>query len=145
MSAALRKGRRSNMVFVETEVNSDRAPVVKILLAIDDYNQLMVEKNPYDFNAYKIFNYDSLTKTVSQLADFVNGKYIIYNEPLFNQYYLKPLKQDKKLVKDLQNFIKGDHNMDGFKKFTIKFICFKRRVNINVTKLIRKTKRAIWE
>jgi hypothetical protein len=133
------------MVFIETEVNSEKPAVVKVLLTIDDYNQLMVEKTPYEPNTFKIFNYDSLTKTTSQLANFVDGKYIIYNEMLFDEYYLKPLKNNKKMVKELQSFIRADYNMDGFKKFNIKFSCFRRRVNISVTKFIRKTKRVIWE
>lgn len=131
------------MIFIETEVNSGKPSTIKVLLTIDDYNQLMIEKAPHELNTFKIFNYDSLTKTRSQLANYTNGKYTIYNEMLFNQYYLKPLKEDKKMVKELQAFIKADYDMDGFKKFIIKFSCFKRRVNISVTKLIRKTKHGI--
>jgi hypothetical protein len=132
------------MIFTETELDLKRAPITKVLLTIDEYNELVIEKHPYDCNNFKIFNYDSLTKTTSQLADFINGKYEIYNQNLFNEYYLKPMKRNKKLVKDLQSFIRQDHTMNGFKHINIKFSCFKRRVNINVTKFLRKTKKNIW-
>ena len=61
------------------------------------------------------------------------NKYI-YNEMLFDEYYLKPLKKDKKMVKDLQAFIRADYNMDGFKKFNIKFSCFKRRERLDTSR-----------
>lgn len=141
VTTKLRK--ENKMVFIETEINSQRPQNIKVLLTIDEYNQLMVEKAPYEKNSFKIFNYDALTKTTSHLADFSEGKYVIHNEILFGEYYLKPLKNNKKMVKDLQSFIKADYDMDGFKKLTIKFSCFKRRVNISVTRLIRKTKYGI--
>jgi hypothetical protein len=132
------------MVFIETEVNSGESVVVKVLLKIDDYNELTIEKTLYENNIFKIFNYDSLTKTTSHLADFIKGQYIIYNEILFDQYYIKPLKNDKKMVKELHAFTKADYNMDGFKEFSVKFNCFRRRVNNKITKLIKKIKRVIW-
>lgn len=132
------------MVFIETEVNSGKSVVVKVLLKIDDYNELTIEKTLYENNIFKIFNYDSLTKTTSHLADFIDGQYIIYNEILFDQYYIKPLKNDKKMVKELHTFIIADYDMDGFKEFSIKFNCFRRRVDNKITKLIKKIKRVIW-
>jgi hypothetical protein len=133
------------MLYTETDLDLRRAPVTKVLLSVDDYNQLIVEKNPREENTFKILCFDGLTRTTCELADFVNGKYTVYNDNLFNEYYVKPMKRDKKLVKELNSFIKADYTMDHLKQFNIKFRCFRRRVNISVTKFIRKTKRVIWE
>lgn len=131
------------MLYVETNLNSQKSATLKVLLSIDEYNQLIVEKIQHEQNSFKILNHDALTKTTSQLADFINGKYVIYNPSFFNQYYLKPLKDDKRMLKELQSFMKADYDIDGFKRFDIKFKCFKRRFNISITKFFRKTKNGI--
>ena len=133
------------MLYTETDLDFKRAPIVKVLLAVDDYNQLVVERNPYETNTFKILSFDALTRTTSELADYNNGKYTIYNDNLFNEYYIKPMRRDRKLVRQLNAFIKADYTMDHLKQFNIKFKCFKRRINISVTRFIKKTKRAIWE
>lgn len=133
------------MLYTETDLNLRRAPITKVLLAVDDYNQLVVERNPYETNIFKILCFDSLTRTTSELAIYDNGKYTIYNENLFNEYYIKPMRRNKKLVKEFTAFIKTDYKMDHLKQFNIKFKCFKRRINISVTRFIKKTKRAIWD
>jgi len=127
------------MIFTETDLDLKRAPITKVLLTIDDYNELIIEKHPYDFYNFRILNYDSLLKTTSHLADYSNGKYKIHNQNLFNEYYLKSMKNNKKLVRDLHSFIREDHMVNGFKNINIKFVCFRRRFNINITKLFRKT------
>jgi hypothetical protein len=118
------------MIYTETNLDFRHAPVTKVLLAVNDYNQLVVERNPYETNTFKILSFDSLTRTTSELADYKNGKYTIYNDNLFNEYYVKPMRHDKKLVKQLNAFIKADYTMDHIKQFNIKFKCFKRRINI---------------
>jgi hypothetical protein len=133
------------MLYTETDLDFRRAPITKVLLAVDDYNQLVVERNPYETNTFKILCFDALTRTTSELADYKNGKYTVYNDNLFNEYYIKPMRRDRKLVRQLNAFIKADYTMDHLKQFNIKFKCFKRRINISVTRFIKKTKRAIWE
>jgi hypothetical protein len=131
------------MLYTETDLNLKHSPVTKVLMSVDDYNQLVVERNRYDKSIFKILCFDSLTRTTSELAEYNGGKYTVYNENLFNEFYLKPMRTDKKLVKELQAFIKADYNMDHLKEFNIKFKCFRRRINISITKFIRKTKNGI--
>ena len=133
------------MLYTETDLDFKRAPIVKVLLAVDDYNQLVVERNPYETNTFKILSFDAYTRTTSELADYNNGKYTIYNDNLFNEYYIKPMRRDKKMIRELNSFIRADYKMDHLKQFNIKFKCFKRRINISVIRFIKKTKRAVWD
>lgn len=125
--------------------NIDRLEPTKVLFLTDDENQLYVKRIYYHHSLFKIYNYDSITKTNYELADYQCGKYTIFNKALFNRYFVKTLKDNPRLAKTFHNFIKKDFNIDDFKEFTIKIKCFRRRINIRIIKLIRKTKKVIWE
>jgi hypothetical protein len=116
----------------------------KILILSDDDNQLCVKKISQHIPIFRIYVYDDLTKTNYELADYERGKYTIFNNTLFNLYFIARLKNNPALAKSFNSFI-IENEPDSFKEFNIKLRCFRRRVNIRVIRLLRKTKKAIWE
>jgi len=116
----------------------------KILILSDDDNQLCVKKISQHIPIFRIYVYDDLTKTNYELADYERGKYTIFNNTLFNLYFIARLKNNPALAKSFNSFI-IENEPDSFNEFNIKLRCFRRRVNIRVIRLLRKTKKAIWE
>jgi hypothetical protein len=123
----------------------DKFEPTKVLFLTDDENQLCIKKMYYHNSLFKIYNYDITTKTNYELADYQNGKYTVFNQFLFNLYFLKPLKNNPKLARAFHDFVRTDFNAGEFREISVKFKCFRRRINIRVIKLLRKTKKAIWE
>jgi hypothetical protein len=123
----------------------DKFEPTKVLFLTDDENQLCIKKMYYHNSLFKIYNYDIMTKTNYELADYQNGKYTVFNQFLFNLYFVKPLKNSPKLARAFHDFVRTDFNAGEFKEISVKFKCFRRRINIRVIKLLRKTKKAIWE
>jgi len=123
----------------------DKFEPTKVLFLTDDENQLCIKKMYYHNSLFKIYNYDIMTKTNYELADYQNGKYTVFNQFLFNLYFVKPLKNSPKLARAFHDFVRTDFNTSEFKEISVKFKCFRRRINIRVIKLLRKTKKAIWE
>jgi hypothetical protein len=123
----------------------DKFEPTKVLSVSDDENQLCVKKLYQHENLFRIYNYDAINRANYELADYQNGKYTIFNEALFNLYFVKKLKANPKLAKAFNTFVTTDFEPNNFKEFNIKFQCFRRRVNIRVIRLLRKTKKAIWE
>lgn len=117
----------------------------KVLCLTDDYNQLCIKKMYYFDNTYKIYTFDILTRTHHELADYCDGVYTIHNEVLFNKLFLKTMRENRRVFGSFKRFIHTDFKQNGFKEFTLKFICFKRRINIKINKIINKTKRIINE
>lgn len=114
------------------------------LILCDDDTQLCVKKLSPNDTVFRIYTYDNLTKANYELADYQKGKYTIFNETLFNLYFIGKLKDNPRLARSFHNFIVANQPGD-FKEFNIRFRCFKRRVNIKVIRLLRKTKKVIWE
>ena len=114
------------------------------LILCDDDTQLCVKKLSPNDTVFRIYTYDNLTKANYELADYQKGKYTIFNETLFNLYFIGKLKDNPRLARSFHNFIVANQPGD-FKEFNVKFRCFKRRVNIKVIRLLRKTKKVIWE
>lgn len=117
----------------------------KVLSSNDDDNQLCVKRLYYRDNVFRIYNYDAMTKTSYELADYQNGKYTIFNKTLFNSYFVKQLKDNPRLARSFNNFVRKDFNTSEFKEFSVKIKCFRRKINIRIIKLLRKTKTAIWD
>jgi hypothetical protein len=114
------------------------------LILCDDDTQLCVKKLSPNDTVFRIYTYDNLTKANYELADYQKGKYTIFNETLFNLYFIGKLKDNPRLARSFHNFIVANQPGD-FKEFNVRFRCFKRRVNIKVIRLLRKTKKVIWE
>ena len=114
------------------------------LILCDDDTQLCVKKLSPNDTVFRIYTYDNLTKANYELADYQKGKYTIFNNTLFNLYFIARLKNNPALAKSFNSFI-IENEPDSFKEFNIKLRCFRRRVNIRVIRLLRKTKKAIWE
>jgi hypothetical protein len=123
----------------------DKFEPMKVLSLSDDENQLCVKKLYYHDSMFRIYNYDAINRANYELADYQNGKYTIFNETLFNLYFVKKLKANPKLAKAFHNFVTTDFEPNQFKEFNIKFQCFRRRINIRIIRLFRKTKKVIWE
>ena len=110
------------------------------LILCDDDTQLCVKKLSPNDTVFRIYTYDNLTKANYELADYQKGKYTIFNETLFNLYFIGKLKDNPRLARSFHNFIVANQPGD-FKEFNVRFRCFKRRVNIKVIRLLRKTKK----
>lgn len=119
--------------------NLENHEPIAILSSKDD-SYIYVKRMFYLDNTFRIYSFDSLTKTSHDLADYSDGKYRIHNEVLFNRIFVKELRHNKNAFNKFKRFITSDFTNSPLKEFTIRLNCFKRRVNIKIHKIINKTK-----
>jgi hypothetical protein len=118
------------------EKSSQEGDNSSTLILCDDDTQLCVKKLSPNDTVFRIYTYDNLTKANYELADYQKGKYTIFNETLFNLYFIGKLKDNPRLARSFHNFIVANQPGD-FKEFNVRFRCFKRRINIKVIRLLR--------
>lgn len=89
---------------------------------------------------------DNVTNASFLAAEFDGHRYHIKNDRIFNDVYLKAMKQKPTLLKYMLNFFHEQMNEpDNMEVMKIRFTCFKRRVNIYIQKRIRETKQLLWD
>ena len=71
----------------------------------DGYNELVVEHIATNPNVYKIYCYDMLCRVRYELAEYKGNKYEIFNDELFNEMFVKTLKNNLDFSKTYNNFI----------------------------------------
>lgn len=89
---------------------------------------------------------DGITNTNYVAAEFDGLRYQIKNPRVFNDVFVKAMKEKPTLVKMMFHFFREQtEHPDNLKELKIKFDCFKRRVNIYIYKKARKTKELLWD
>jgi len=71
----------------------------------DGYNELVVEHISTNPNTYKIYVYDMLCRIRYELAEYKDNKYEIFNEELFDEMFLKTVKNNLDFSKSYNNLI----------------------------------------
>ena len=89
---------------------------------------------------------DNLANVFYSAGEFNGLKYTIKNERIFNDVFVRAMKQKPTLVKIMfQYYNQQTAHPDAVKDLKIKFSCFKRRVSIYVHKKAKKTKQLLWD
>ena len=89
---------------------------------------------------------DNVSNTVYHAAEFDGHRYNIKNERIFNDVFIKAVKKNPFLVKQMFAFLfEQTSQPDTIKDMKIKFTCFKRKINIYIHKRFKDTKKLLWD
>ena len=89
---------------------------------------------------------DNVSNITYTAGEFNGLKYTIKNERIFNDVFIRAMKQKPSLVRAMfQYYNEQTAHPDTLRDVRIKFNCFRRRVNIYIRKQKRKTKELLWD